>query len=214
MGTNGFRRENESKWLVCRIGRPGLDNMMVMNGGEAAQCVNKKTNSAIKIAIAWIATVCGIYIAGIILTSTYLTFLMILRDVAVTGVSVSAPVEYLKMLIAFIVMAAIAGLVPTVCYGTIVTGMAWRMMRCDHTRRLYATAAAVAAICFFGIISFSPRAITDIRYFAQSYPDVNRPLLRFDEVPLLAICIFVGILGTWICRKRLSGSTGPALNTE
>jgi hypothetical protein len=104
-----------------------------------------------------------------------------------------------------IAFGAVVIFVPTFLYAAVVTWFGIRMIRHRQPAwRLYAVAAALTTIVFFGFVSLSSRPIPDrATSFQQKAPSVRRPALSSSELPLLIISIEAGLAGAWVCVRVL-----------
>ncbi len=108
-----------------------------------------------------------------------------------------------------IVFGAVVIFVPTFLYAAALTWFGIRIIRHRQPAwRLYAIAAVLTTIVFFGFVSLSSRPIPDrATSFQQKAPSVRRPALSSSEVPLLITSIEAGLAGAWVCTRILRRGT-------
>jgi len=114
-------------------------------------------------------------------------------------------------LIFSLILGAVLTFIPALLFAWAVTSFTRRSIAKNQPGwSPYLFSAALALMFFFSLACLSPRPIPDrIKSFRQQAPDVLRPALSRDEIPLLLTTLVAALFGTFICHRTLHTNRHP-----
>lgn len=123
--------------------------------------------------------------------------------------------DALEPLLACLILGAVITFVPVLLFAWVVTSFTRRTIAKHQPRwSPYLFSIALALVFFFSLTSLSSRPIPDrIRSFQQQAPDVLRPALSRDEIPLLLTTLVAALFGTFICHRTLHPNLNKSQNS-
>lgn len=140
-------------------------------------------------------------------TSTHYTAVVVMSLLSAPYVFIHCiPLEHkLGTLLVYVIAAVVIAFIPVMLSSALLTcAFIYGFRRKWTLRRLYGIAIVFASMLFVGFASmFSMSVVDTFLYFHPLGPDVARPMLCMNEIPLLVAAIIAGLMAARVCIRTI-----------